>query len=101
MLDACHSVCDFSRDEFFAAEWRFVVEQNAATGKQSIAFAVIDGDPVAVSFGNAVGAPRPEWRFFRLWRLLDFAEHLAARRLIKANRRINLPDGFKQPRHAQ
>ena len=55
-----------------------MIEQDARTGEQAVALAVVDRDPVAVGFGGAVGTARPERGLFVLRLLAHVAEHLAA-----------------------
>src|SRR5205085_747536 len=91
VLDSRDGLTDLSRDEFLATQRRLVIEQNAAARINAVAFAVVDGDPMAVRLGDAIRAARPKRSSLRLRRFLHLAEHLAARRLIKADRRIDLP----------
>ena len=47
---------DLARDKGFAADRALVIEEDAVAGIDAIGFAVIDGDPVGVEFGDGVGA---------------------------------------------
>jgi hypothetical protein len=58
-------VGDLVGDELQAATRAFVVEENARAAKEPVALAVVDGDPVAVDLGDAVGAARVERRLSR------------------------------------
>src|SRR5207244_9515948 len=53
-LDARDRIGNLARDELPAAAWAFMVEQDAATTKHSIAVTVIHRDPVAINLGHAV-----------------------------------------------
>src|SRR5260370_382022 len=70
-LDGGHGARDLARDEGFAADRRFVVEQNAVGGMHAVGFAVVHRDPVGIELGHRVGAARIEWRQLALRRLLD------------------------------
>ena len=60
-----------------------MVEEDAVTGMDAVAFAVVDDDPVAVQFRHAVGAAGIEGRRFLLRDFLHLAEELARGGLIK------------------
>ena len=62
-----------------------MVEEDAAGGVEAVALAVVDGDPVAVELGHAVGAPRVERRRLLLRRLHHLAVHLGAGGLVEAD----------------
>lgn len=100
-LDAGHRVGNLARDELDAAQRRFVVEQDAAGGVQAEALAIVDGDPVAIELGHAVGAARVERRVLVLALGLDQAEHLAGGSLVEARFRAELADRLEQVGHAQ
>ena len=82
-FDAGDGVGDFAGDEFFAAAWGFVVEEDAGEGEEVVAFAVVDGDEVAVNFGDAVGAAGVEGGGLGLGGLDDFAEHFGGGGLVE------------------
>ena len=68
------------------------------------AFAIVDGDPMPVELGHAVGAARMEPRALVLDGFGDIAEHLAARRLVEPGFAIDDPYRFEHggnghPRH--
>jgi hypothetical protein len=77
-----------------------VVEEDAAGGVQVVGLAVVDRDPVPVHLGDAVRRPRVERRGLALRRLDDLAEHLARRRLVEADRRVDDADGVEHAGHA-
>ena len=83
-VDAGDGAGDLAGDEGFAADRRFVVEQDAVAGVEAVGFAVVDGDPVGVDLGGAVGAARVEGRGFRLGDFPDLAVHLAGGGLVEA-----------------
>lgn len=78
-----------------------MVEQDAAGGVQAEALAIVDGDPVAIELGHAVGAARVERRVLVLALGLDQAEHLAGGSLVEARFRAELADRLEQVGHAQ
>src|SRR5207248_6752861 len=96
LLDSGHAVGDLAGDELDAAQRRLVIEQDAAGGVHAEAFAIVDGAPVGVELGYAVGAARVKRRLFVLDGLLDLAEHLAGRGLVVARLGIGEADGFEQ-----
>src|SRR5581483_7078026 len=59
-FDTGDGVRNLAGDEFVASARGFVIEEDARTGEEVIAFTEIDGDPVAVKFGDAVRAARVE-----------------------------------------
>src|SRR5690606_23241097 len=62
---------------------------------------VVDGNPVTVNLRHAVRAARVEGRRLALGDLSHLAEHLTARRLVEADRRIDVADRVQQARHAE
>ena len=100
-LDARNAVGDLARHELLPSTGRLVVEPDSAARVQSVRLAIVHGDPMAVDLRDAVGAARIERRLFGLRRLDGVAEHLRTRRLIEANRGIDLADRFEHARHAQ
>ncbi len=64
------------------------------------AFAVIDGDPMAVKFGDRVGRARVEGRVLVLSRLLNQTEHFRGRGLIESSVRLFGAHRLEQIRHA-
>ena len=63
-------------NEFTTAQRAFVVKQDTAATKNTVAFAVVDGHPMCVEFGHAIGAAWVKWSFFNLGDSLYFAKHL-------------------------
>ena len=61
-----------------------------------VALAVVDGDPVAVDLGHAVGAARVERRRLALGDLLHLAEHLRRAGLVEADLGVDEADGVEQ-----
>jgi hypothetical protein len=82
-VDAGDGAGDLAGDEGFAAQGRFMVEQNAVAGVHSVGFAVVDGDPVAVDLGRAVGAARVEGGGFLLRNFPDLTEHFTGGGLVE------------------
>ena len=53
-LDARQSARNLSRDKRFAANGRFMIEENAVTGEQAVGFAIIHRNPVCVELGHCI-----------------------------------------------
>jgi hypothetical protein len=85
-LDAGRAAGDLAGDEVLTAPRRFVVEQDAVGGEQSIGLAIIDGLPVGVDLGAGVGAARMERRGLALRHFGHPPEHLGRARLVVARR---------------
>ena len=99
-LDLRDAVADLARDEFLAASWTLVVEEDAGNGEEVVAFPVVDGDVVPVNLRDPVGAARVKGRFFGLRHFLDLAEHLAAGGLVEPGLGADQAHGFQQAGHA-
>jgi len=69
-----------------------VVEQDAVAGVHSVGFAVVDGDPVGVDLGRAVGAARVEGGGFLLRNFPHLAKHFAGGRLVEAGLPLQAQD---------
>ena len=69
-------------------------------GEQVVALAVVDRDVVREHLRHAVRAARIERRQLGLRHLAHLAEHLARRRLVEADRRVDLADRLEHARHA-
>ena len=80
-----------------------MVKQDAVAGVQAVGFAVVDGDPVAVDLGGAVGTARVEGSGFPLGDFPDLAEHFAGGGLIKAGLALQAEnaDAFEQAQRAK
>ena len=83
LFDRCHRARDFTGDEGFAAARTFVIEENAIAGIETIAFAIVHRRPIGKNLCHAIRTARPKRRTFGLRNFLRFAEHLAARGLVK------------------
>ena len=66
-----------------------MVKQYAATGKNIVALLVVQGDPVRIKFGNAIGTAWMENCFFVLRGRMDLTKHFRGTGLIKTNLRID------------
>src|SRR5205085_1555549 len=62
---------------------------------------VVDGDPVAVDLGDAVGAARVKGSGLMLGHLAHLAKHLRRAGLIEADVRIHDANRVEHPRHAE
>src|SRR5579863_3624596 len=100
-MNAGDAVRHLSRDELEAAPLRLVVEEDAGDRVQAEAFAIVDGDPVAVHLRDAVRAPRVERRELVLRRLLHLAEHLARAGLVEPRLRGCFPHRLEHPGDAE
>ena len=97
-LYAGNGAGDFAGDESFTASGRFVVEEDAGGGMQSVGFAVVDSDPVGEDFRAGIRGARIEGGGFFLGRFQNFAIHLGGGGLVEAAVEADLADGFE---HAQ
>lgn len=75
-FDTGDGVRNLAGDEFVASARRFMVKEDAGTGEEVVAFTEVDGDPVAVKFGDAVRAARVEGGLLVLGECLALADHL-------------------------
>lgn len=71
--DICGSPRNLASREGPSSSRALVVEQDAVTCIHAIGFPVVDGDPVAVEFGDTVGRTRVERSGFGLWSLDDLS----------------------------
>jgi len=78
-----------------------MVESDTANCEEPVTLSVVHSQEVRVRFGNTVRTARIERRQFGLRDLAHFAEHLARRRLVEPDPRINLADRFQQTGHAK
>ncbi len=74
---------DFAGHEGFATTRRFMVEQNAVTGVDAVGFAVVNGDPVGVQFGDGIRRARIERRGLFLRNFLHQTVQLRGGSLIE------------------
>ena len=96
--DRRRAVRDLAREEVERPPRRLVVVEDPERGVQPVAAAVAAGDEVAVRLGDAVRGQRRERRLLGLRRLGGLAEDLARRRLVEADRRVDLADRLEQRR---
>jgi hypothetical protein len=75
---------DLAGDEGLAAARALVVEEDSVAGEEAVALAVVDGDPVGVELGDAVGAARVEGGRLALRSLDHLAEELGGGGLVEA-----------------
>src|SRR6185436_1769524 len=99
-LDARHAVADLAGDELLPAPRRLVIEENARTGEEGVALAVVDRDVVAVDFRDAVRAARVERCRFALRDLAHLTEHFARRRLVETDAPVDQANGLEHARNA-
>ena len=78
-----------------------MVEQDAVTGKETIALTIVHGNPVSVDFRHAIGTARIEWGGFSLRDLLRLAIHLRTARLIELCLDSCLADSLQNPQCAK
>src|SRR5487761_842210 len=91
-LNGGAGAADLAGDEGFAADRRFVIEQDAVRRVQAIGLAVIDRDPIGVKLGDRIRAARIEGRQLVLRRLHHLAEQLGRRCLIEPHAVRHLED---------
>src|SRR6202034_1259862 len=99
-VDPGYSIRDFASDKFDPPQGRFMVEQDAARCVKLKTLPVIDGAPVSKKFGDTIGASGVKWCVLVLYRLSNFAEHFAGRRLVKTRLRINNPHRLQHAERA-
>ena len=73
-----------------------MVEQDAAAAKDAVGLTVVDGNPVRVQLGNAVGTARIERRVLLLRHGLHLAEHLRRGCLVEPDLGIDDADRLQQ-----
>ncbi len=96
--DGCCGGGDLPGEEVERAAGRLVVVEDPARREQPVAAAVAARDEVTVCLRDAVRRERRERRRLVLGCLDRLAEDLARRRLIEANRRIDVPDRLEHAR---
>lgn len=94
-LDLCDSIGDFASDELKSPAGRFMVEEDAGAGEEIVAFAVVDGDVVAIDFGDAIGRAGIEGSVFALRDLEHLAVHFAAGGLVEPGLGAGLPESLE------
>src|SRR6185437_1618687 len=94
-LDPRNTIADLAGDEFDPAQWRLVVEKDAAGSVYAETLAIVDRGPVRKQLGHAIRTAWVERRPFVLPLCLDQSEHLAGGRLIEAHLRIVNPYRFQ------
>ena len=77
-----------------------MIKQNAIAGVDPVGFAIIDGDPVCVKFGNGIGRAWIERRSFFLWCFLNEAVKLRCGSLIETGLFLQAQDANRF-QHAQ
>ena len=102
LRDVGQATRDLAGDEGLAAARALVVEQDPVAGVDAVGLAVVDGDPVGVELGDAVGTAGMERRRLGLRGLGDPAEQLAGRRLVEAGGFLEAEeaDSLEQPQRA-
>ncbi|MNN33189.1 hypothetical protein D3C81_1469350 [compost metagenome] len=73
-----------------------MIEQDAAATEDVVALAVVDGHPVRIELGHAIGTARIEGSAFHLRDSLDLAEHFGSAGLIEADLRVDDTDRFQK-----
>jgi len=83
-IDAGQAAGDLAGDEGFTAPGALVIEEDAVAGIHAVGLAVVDGDPVGVELGDAVGTAGIEGGGFLLGDFLDEAVELGGGGLVNA-----------------
>ena len=82
--DASHGLGDLASDKGLPTQRRLVVEEDPVAGVHPVGFTIVDGDPVAIEFGDSVRRAGVERGGLSLWGLLDQTIQLRGRGLIEA-----------------
>ena len=101
VLDAGDPVGDLAGDELDPPPRRLVVEQDPAHREEPVRLPVVHRDPVAVHLGHPVGRAGVEVGGLPLRRLVHLAEHLGGAGLVEPGGRVDQPDRFQHPGHAE
>ncbi len=101
MLNRCYRAGDFARHKGLTAARALVVEEDAVARAKAVAFAVVHRRPVSKDLRHAIRAARPERRRLDLRNLLYFAEHFAARSLVKTRADSGFANRFQNANRAQ
>src|SRR5574337_501742 len=96
VLDARDAIGDLSAHKLLAAARGLMVEQDTRAGEQSVAFPVVDRDPVTVELGHTVWASRIERCSLVLRHLLSLTEYLAGACLINPYAGIHKADRLQK-----
>src|ERR1700722_2908422 len=78
-----------------------MVEENSVYREQAVAFAGVDGHPVAVQLGAAVGAARMKRSGFILRTFVGLSVHFAAGGIVKTSGDSGFANGVEQARGSQ
>src|SRR5689334_3726311 len=78
-----------------------MIKQDSVAGKQPVGLAIIDGDPVGIHFGGAIGTAWIKRRGFALRNFENLPEHFAGGGLVEFWLEPRFPDGLKQANGAQ
>ena len=89
-----------SRNESLTATGRFVVEEDAVAGEETVTFPIVDCHPVGVDLRCGIRAPRVESRFFVLGRR-SRSEHLRRGCLVVPGIDPAPPDGLEKASSAE
>src|ERR1700730_8390359 len=74
-----------------------MVKKNPVARMQAVALPIIHCRPIGKYLRHTIRTPRPKGRSLRLRHLLHFAEHFAARGLVKPCLNTSLPNCFQNP----
>src|ERR1700693_879050 len=78
-----------------------MIEEDSRDGEHAVGLSEVDGDPVGVELGDAIGAARMKLGRLVLRNRFDFAEHLRGGSLIEADLRIDYADRFEDTGYAK
>ena len=99
-LDGRDGARDLAGHEGFAADRRFVIEQDPVRRVHAIGLAVVHRDPVGVELCHGIGTARIERRQLALRRLTHLAEQFGRRGLVEAHPILHLQNANRLE-HAQ
>src|SRR5262249_24487964 len=99
-FDAGDTIRDLARDKLQASTRALVIEKYPGDRVETVTLAIVDRDPMAVDFRNAIWRARIERCPLALRGLDDLPEHLAGARLIEARLRRRFSHRLQHARHA-
>src|SRR5690348_16938059 len=78
-----------------------MVEEYAVAGVQAVGLSIVDGNPIGIDFGGAIGTARIKRRGFALRHFENLPEHFAGGRLVELRFESRFPDGLKETNSAE
>ena len=75
---------DLARYKTLRSDRRFVIEENACCGVQSVRFAIVGNQPIRGGLGDRIGTAGPKWSVFHGATGISVAIALAGASIVKA-----------------